>query len=137
MRMRRIALNQRGSAVVEFVLVAPLVILVFAAVAQICLASYVRSTLIACAAEWARAGAEQDADRFVAVNRTKNALSDSIAGGTVEHIDVGRSRGQGAETVAVTITARLPLFGLLGPTTLTVTGHALSESLDGDGGANF
>ena len=51
MRMRRIALNQRGSAVVEFVLVAPLVILVFAAVAQICLASYVRSTLIACAAE--------------------------------------------------------------------------------------
>ena len=84
-----------------------------------------------------RAGAEQDADRFVAVNRTKNALSDSIAAGTVEHIDVGRSRGQGAETVAVTITARLPLFGLLGPTTLTVTGHALSESLDGDGGANF
>ena len=32
MTMRRIALNQRGSAVMEFVLVAPLVILIFAAV---------------------------------------------------------------------------------------------------------
>ena len=129
--------RQRGSAVVEFVLVAPLVILVFAAVAQVCLAGYVRSTLIACAAEGARAGAQHDAGRFVAIRRTTDALADSAAAGVVEDIGVERSQVRGVSTVAVTITARLPLFGLLGPTSLHVTGHALSESEEAGSESGF
>ncbi len=122
--------GSRGSAIVEFVLVAPLVMLVFAAVCQLALASYVRSTLIACAAEGARAGAQFDADRKVAVRRTEAAIATSIAADTVTKIDATSRRTQGAPVMAVTITARLPLFGLLGPTSLSVTGHSLQEAGD-------
>jgi hypothetical protein len=119
--------SQQGSAVVEFVLVAPLVMVIFAAICQIALASYVRSTLIACAAEGARVGAQFDADRGLAVRRARSAVSDSIAADTVTGIEATTDRAQGAPVVAVTITARLPLFGLLGPTSLRVTGHSLLE----------
>lgn len=119
--------SDRGSAVVEFVLVAPLVMLIFAGVAQVAIAGYVRSTLIACAAEGARAGAEFDADKSIAMRRTTEALKDSVAGGSVTGIEVARQRESGVPVVAVTITARLPLIGLLGPSTMRVTGHSLSE----------
>jgi hypothetical protein len=47
----------RGSAAVEFVLVAPLVLLIFLAILQVALAAYVRTTLTSVAAEAARVGA--------------------------------------------------------------------------------
>lgn len=119
--------TDRGSAVVEFVLVAPLVLFLFAAIAQISFVSYVRSTLIACAAEGARAGALSDAASTTAKRRTKVALGDSVVSGLVRSIDVAPERKDGIDTVAVTVTARLPLVGLLGPTTLRVTGHSLQE----------
>lgn len=120
----------RGSAVVEFVLVVPLVLLIFAAVCQIAFASYVRSTLIACAAEGARTGAQFDSDRGLAVRQTRAALSDSIAASAVQDVRATTARTDGIPAMAVTIEARLPLFGLLGPTTMQVTGHALAESED-------
>ncbi|NQU37541.1 MAG: pilus assembly protein [Actinobacteria bacterium] len=119
--------RDRGSAVVEFVLVAPLVLFLFAAIAQISFVSYVRSTLIACAAEGARAGALADADSTTAKRRTRVALGDSVVSGLVRSIDVSPERKNGIDTVAVTVTAKLPLVGLLGPTKLRVTGHSLAE----------
>ncbi len=128
MRLSTEAAASRGSAIVEFVMVAPLVMFVFAAVGQIALASYVRSTLIACAAEGARVGAQFDSDRTVAVRRTEAAIATSIAADSVTKIEATSRRTQGVPVMAVTITARLPLFGLLGPTNLSVTGHSLQES---------
>lgn len=122
--------DSRGSAVIEFVLVVPVVLLIFAAVCQIAFASYVRSTLIACAAEGARSGAQFGADRSLAVRQTRAALADSIAAGAVQDVHATTQRAEGAPVIAVTIQARLPLFGLLGPTTMQVTGHALQESED-------
>jgi Flp pilus assembly protein TadG len=119
--------RDRGSAIVEFVLVAPLVLFLFVGVAQIAFAGYVRSTLIACAAEGARAGALADADPKTAKRRTQVALDQSVAADLVEAIDVTNERSGSLPTVAVTLTARLPLFGMLGPTSLKVTGHALRE----------
>ena len=55
--LRRWIKGDRGSAVVEFALVTPLLLLVALAVLQITLALHVRSTLTAAAAEGARAGA--------------------------------------------------------------------------------
>lgn len=130
MRIRgepRTEATDRGSAVVEFVLVAPLVLFLFAAIAQISFVSYARSTLIACAAEGARAGALSDADAATAKRRTRVALGDSVVSGLVRSIDVAPERKNGIDTVAVTVTAKLPLVGLLGPTTLRVTGHSLKE----------
>lgn len=117
----------RGSAIVEFVLVVPLVLLIFAAVCQIAFASYVRSTLVACAAEGARSGAQADADRTVAVRQTKTAIANSVAADAVDNVVATTQRADGAPVMGVTITARLPLFGLLGPATMEVSGHALLE----------
>ncbi len=127
LRSRVRARSDQGSAVVEFVLVAPLVLFLFSAVAQISFVSYARSTLIACAAEGARAGALADSDAATAKRRTRAALGDSVVAGLVRSVDVSKERQSGISTVAVTITANLPLVGLLGPTKLQVTGHSLQE----------
>ena len=128
----RRASRDGGSAVVEFVLVVPLVLLIFAAICQIAFASYVRSTLIACAAEGARSGAEFDADRGLAVRQTRVALADSIAADAVDDVTATTSRVEGVPVMAVTVRARLPLFGLLGPTTMQVSGHAVRERGDSE-----
>ncbi|MGB5017615.1 MAG: TadE family protein, partial [Candidatus Nanopelagicales bacterium] len=69
--------HQRGSAAVEFVLVAPLVLLIFAALVQIGIAVHVRATLVACAAEGARAGAEATDVESAALAGTRRALRSS------------------------------------------------------------
>lgn len=124
--------RDQGSAVVEFVLVVPLVLLVFSAICQIAFASYIRSTLIACASEGARSGAEFDADRGLAVRQTRAALADSIASDAVDDVTATTSRIEGVPVMAVTVRARLPLFGLLGPSTMEVTGHAIRERSDAE-----
>ena len=47
--------------------------------------------------------------------------------GVVESVDVRPVTSGGLRTVEVVIRARLPLVGLLGPSGLAVTGHALDE----------
>lgn len=118
---------QRGSAVTEFVFVVPLVLLVFAAVCQVALAGYVRSTLIACAAEGAAAGAAHGSNRATAVAATKQAARDSVAGGAIKSVTAQQVVVDGVQTMQVTVRARLPLFGLLGPTALDVSAHSLQE----------
>ena len=97
----RRASRDGGSAVVEFVLVVPLVLLIFAAICQIAFASYVRSTLIACAAEGARSGAEFDADRGLAVRQTRVALADSIAADAVDDVTATTSRVEGVPFITL------------------------------------
>ena len=121
--------RDRGSAPVEFVLVAPLVLFIFAAVAQVCLAMYVRSTLISCAAEGARAAAMADGSQTQGISRTYSALETSLISGVVEDIEVMQETEEGMPVMAVAIQAKLPLIGLLGPTSMTVVGHSLREDL--------
>ena len=69
--------GDRGSAVVEFALVTPLLLLVALAVLQVTLALHVRSTLTAAAAEGARAGALAGAGLGVAESRTRDVLAEA------------------------------------------------------------
>ena len=119
----------RGSAPVEFVLVAPLVLMLFAAIVQIALAAHVRSTLIAAAAEGARAAANAGASDVAGQRRTRAAVATSIADGVVREIEVKRRHRNGLAVVEVTIHATLPLVGLLGPASLDISGSALQERL--------
>jgi len=112
---------------VELTLVAPLVLLLFAALVQIGMAGYLRTTLIAAAADGARAGAMSGAAPGTATSRARAALADSLAAGIVEDVSEARTVQAGAAAVTVTIQARLPLVGLLGPSAMTVTGRALRE----------
>jgi len=117
--------DDSGSAVVEFAVVVPLLVLITLAVVQVGLALHVRSTLQSAAAEGARVAAVSGADRGVA--RTRAALATSIADDVVEEVTATRATVRGVATIVVRIRARLPLVGLLGPTDLEVAGHALVE----------
>jgi hypothetical protein len=119
--------EDRGSAVVEFALVTPLLLLVALAVLQVTLALHVRSTLTAAAAEGARAGALAGSGLRVAEMRTREVLADALGGDAAQDIIASRERLDGVEVVQVRVTARLPLLGTLGPTALTVDGHAIGE----------
>lgn len=119
--------EDRGSAVVEFALVTPLLLLVALAVLQVTLALHVRATLTAAAAEGARAGALAGSGLAVAESRTREVLSDALGGDAAQVVDASRTTLDGVEVVRVRITARLPLLGTLGPTALTVEGHAIGE----------
>ena len=116
-----------GSAVVEFVVVVPLLVLLLLAVVQVGLALHVRSTLVSAAAEGARVAAVSGGDAGVAERRTRSALADTLADGVVESVTATRRTVSGVPTVALEIRARLPLVGLLGPTALVVQGHAVAE----------
>lgn len=119
--------EDRGSAVVEFALVTPLLLLVALAVLQVTLALHVRSTLTAAAAEGARAGALAGSGLGVAESRTRDVLVDALGGDAAQEVTASRVRLNGVEVVRVRVTARLPLLGTLGPTALTVEGHAMGE----------
>lgn len=117
----------RGSAAVEFVLVAPLVLLIFLAILQVALAAYVRTTLTSVAAEAARVGALAGSQSQVAKSRALKLANETFASDVVTEVSARQERADGLATIAVRIEARLPLFGLLGPTTQTITAHALVE----------
>jgi hypothetical protein len=119
--------GDRGSAVVEFALVAPLVLLVALAVLQVALALHVRATLTSAAAEGARAAALAGADPASGVRRARVMLAQNVAATVVRHVTAQRTTVDGLPVMAVRIEATLPLVGLLGPTTMTVVGHALQE----------
>jgi Flp pilus assembly protein TadG len=121
----------RGSAVVDFVLVGALVTLLFLAVLQLGIDFYVRNVLAACVADGARYGANAD-------------VADPEAGAAAANQEIVRSLGSsyatafaqsaedtvdGAPVVTIQVHARLPLlawFLPVGPT-VDATGQALQE----------
>ena len=121
------ARGDTGSAVVEFALVTPLLLVLLLGVLQIALAMHVRATLTAAAAEGARVAALSGSSLSRGEQRTRDVLADSLAGGRVAGVSASRERLAGVEVVAITVTASLPLIGLLGPASLQVTGHAVQE----------
>lgn len=122
-------LGERGSAVVEFVLVSALVTLLLAGVLQLALALHVRSTLVDCAAEGARHGALADRGPDDAVRRTVELIRASLHDRYAQDVVAGHVRRDGLDLVQVRVTAPLPVLGLLGPGgVLTVEGHALEEA---------
>ncbi len=116
-----------GSAPVEFVLVAPLIVLVVLAVVQLALAFHIRTTLIAAAAEGARVAAAADRGPQEGVAKTREVLADNLAGSVVDSVTAHSERRDGVIVVTIEVRGRLPLLGLLGPETLVVTGHAVEE----------
>lgn len=119
--------GDRGSAVVEFALVTPLVLLVALGVLQLTLALHVRATLTAAAAEGARAGALAYSSPLAAEKRTRDVLASALGGDAATRIQAQRTIQAGVPVMRVVVTARMPLIGMLGPTSLTVEGHALEE----------
>lgn len=119
--------SDRGSAVVEFALVTPLLLLVALAVLQVTLALHVRATMTAAAADGARAGALADAGLRVAEERTRRVLENALGGSAAREVTATRTTRDGVEVVQVSVTGSLPLIGTLGPAVLEVDAHAIRE----------
>lgn len=116
-----------GGAVVEFVLVATLLLVVAAGVFQIALTLHVRNILLSSASEGAHVGALADASPRDGAERARAMAQESLGGREV-HASARETGSAGNATVEVTLTAAVPVLGLFGVGAITVTAHAPEES---------
>ena len=121
--------GERGSAVVEFVLVGVLVIAVCVALLQLALGLHVRNILTDAAGEGARRAALVGGTEGEAAERVAMLTDAALADGYVDEVTVTRTRIGGTPVVQAEVTAPLPVLGLFGPAgALRVTGHAVDEA---------
>ncbi|KQX65655.1 TadE family protein [Angustibacter sp. Root456] len=120
-----------GSAAVDFALVGGLLTLVFMSVVQLGLLLHVRSTLIDCTAEAARAGALAGHSASDSPMRLRQLLAAELGAGYASRVRVTgaeRTTVGDVEVVTLTVSAPAPVVGLAGPTHgLVVTAHAVAE----------
>lgn len=119
--------RDRGSAVVEFVLVCPLLVLLALAVTQLVLLGHTRSVLLTAAGEGARAGALAGADPGAGVARARSLADTALAPVVVDHATGGVTVIDGLPVLEVRLMARVPLVPPLGAIDVEVVGHALLE----------
>ncbi|WP_024817340.1 TadE family protein [Arthrobacter sp. 31Y] len=118
-------LNERGSAVVDFVLVGALLTLFFMSIVQLMLVLHVRNTLIDAAASGARYGALSDRTLMDAKVRTAELIGGALNSDFARDITSTEITIDGIRTLEVTVRAPLPVVGLIGPgEVLEVKGHA-------------
>lgn len=122
-----------GSAAVEFVLVGTLLTALTAAVIQLGIALYARNIIHDAAVSGAYAAAVVDAGPADAEDAVRGVTGRTLGADVVQGVSVRRTTLDGEAAVAVTVTATLPLIGLIGPqAALEVTGHAPLETFDVD-----
>jgi Flp pilus assembly protein TadG len=117
--------GERGSAVVDFVLVGSLLTLFFLAIIQLALVLHVRNTLLDAAASGARYGTLADRNAADARERTRSLIQTGLNAGFAEHVSTSEVTYQGLRTLEVTVRSPMPVIGLIGPRDmLEVKGHA-------------
>lgn len=120
--------RERGSAVVDFVLVLVVLIPLFLGVLQVGLVLLVRNTLASAASEGARYAATRDRGLEDGRVRTRGQIAGAVSGRFARDIEVRRVMIHGAPGVEVTVHAVVPALGLGGPAVaLDVSGHAVEE----------
>jgi Flp pilus assembly protein TadG len=121
---------ERGSAVVDFVLVVVVLVPLFLGIVQVGLVLHVRNTLTSAAAAGARYGATVDRPVPAGVSRTRQQISTAVAARFASDVRGSTSVVNGVPTVRVEVVAEVPPLGLWGPAVrLDVAGHAVQEQL--------
>lgn len=123
--------DDAGSASVEFVLVGLLLTFLTVGVLQFAFVVYVRNVVHDAAVEGAYAGALADTRPADGASRTARVL-DTVLGGALEaQVAAVAVDGADGAHVRVTVTATLPLVGLIGiPAAMEVTAHAPRQGFD-------
>ncbi|MCR6711603.1 MAG: pilus assembly protein [Demequina sp.] len=119
-----------GSAVVEFVLVGALLVILAAGLFQLTLTLHVRNILLSSASEGAHVGALADLSPSDGAARASQLASAALGGLDVAAEARSVESGDG-ELVEVTLTAPVPVLGMFGVGSMTVTAHAIMEGGDG------
>lgn len=121
--------GDHGSAVVEFVLVAVLVVALMLGVLQLAVALHIRNTLVSAAGEGARFAAAADREPADGARHTQQLILQSLPDSYASDISAGYESVEGVPTVVIEVRAELPVLGWLGPSGgLRVVGHAMEES---------
>lgn len=121
--------GQRGSAVVDFVLVLVVLVPLFLGILQVGLVLFVRNTLANAAAEGARHAAALDRDLAAGEQRARSEAAGVVSGRFTRDVDGRLVSLGGRPTVEVVVRARVPALGLGGPgIDVVVVGHAVEES---------
>lgn len=128
-RSTRLREADAGSAVVDFVLVGALLVVLAAGLFQLALTLHVRNILLSSASEGAHLGALADLAPADGAERASQLASSSLGGLDVAAEARTVTLGDGA-VVEVTLRAPVPVLGLFGAGTITVTAHAISENGD-------
>jgi Flp pilus assembly protein TadG len=120
--------DQRGSAVVDFVLVLVVLVPIFLGILQVALVLLVRNTLASAASEGARYAATLDRGPADGAARTRSQIDGAISGRFAQDVDAHPATVDGAPGVEVVVHATVPALGIGGPgISLTVAGHAVEE----------
>ena len=120
--------DDRGSAVVDFVLVLVVVIPLFLGILQVALVLHVRNTLTSAASEGARYAATVDRSPDAGVVRTRQQIAGAISERFASDVTASVVEVRGAPGVRVDVVAEVPPLGLWGPAVeLSVSGHAIEE----------
>lgn len=120
--------DERGSAVVDFVLVLVVLVPLVLGILQVALVLHVRNTLASAAAEGARYAATLDRGPADGVARTRSQIDGAVSGRFAQDVEARPATVDGAPGVEVVVHATVPALGLGGPgIELTVTGHAVEE----------
>lgn len=120
--------GERGSAVVDFVLVLVVLVPIFLGILQVALVLLVRNTLASAASEGARYAATLDRGPADGAARTRSQIDGAISGRYAEDVSARPAVVDGAPGVEVVVRATVPALGIGGPgISLTVVGHAVEE----------
>lgn len=122
--------GERGSAVVDFVLVMVVLVPLFLGIMQVGLVLHVRNTLTAAASEGARYAATVDRPLAAGVERTRAQITGALAARFARKVTASETVLDGLPVVRVDVVADVPPLGLWGPgVRLSVSGHAIEETL--------
>lgn len=120
--------HDRGSAVVDFVLVMVLLVPIFLGILQVALVLHVRNTITSAASEGARYGATLDRSAADGAARTRDQIRGAISDRFAREVSGRETVINGAPAVVVNVRAEVPALGIGGPAVhLSVAGHAVEE----------
>jgi hypothetical protein len=121
--------GEAGSAVVDFVLVAMLVVPLFLGLLQLGLFLYVKNTVTAAASEGAHYAAVLDREPADGEERTRDLISGVVRDELIDSVEGGSVEVNGQPAVRIVVRAHLPPLGLWGPGIgFSVEGHAIEET---------
>jgi Flp pilus assembly protein TadG len=121
--------DDRGAAVVDFVLVLVVLIPLFLGIVQVALVLHVRNTLAAAASEGARYAATVDRPPDAGAARTREQISGALAARFARRVVSRPASVHGVPGVEVDVNADVPPLGIWGPAVrITVSGHAVEET---------
>jgi hypothetical protein len=121
--------DERGSAVVDFVLVSMLVVPLFLGLLQLGLFLYVKNTVTAAASEGAAYAAVLNRQPSDGEAHTRDLIGGVVRDGLIDSVQGQSVEVDGQPVVRIVVDAHMPPLGLWGPGIgFSVEGHAIKET---------